>query len=280
MGMIPRSPGALLDKRALGACNHLLRRARHFHRAYMERALVQIEALKPEIVLCTGDISAVGSPEELHAGGALLEPLRRAFGERFAYVPGNHDAYVTAAPCRRALEEAFDHLNRGRWRLDSLPVEWSFGGLRLLLVDGARPMSWFSSAGALSPSARAWLTARLEAPRQPGECRVVVSHFPLREADGRPLARRRRLDGAELLWGHLRGGRLDLVLSGHIHRPFARWEADGRGEVCAGSLTLQGAFNVVDWLPGQGRFRQFFVSVAAPREPLLPVMDASLAPVS
>lgn len=278
--MLPRSPGALFDKRALGACNHLLRRSRYVRLAYLERALVAIAALKPELVLCTGDISSVGSPEELRRGCALLEPLRQAFGPRFAYIPGNHDAYVTAAPCRRALEEAFAHLNSGRWRLGELPLEWGFGGLRLLLVDGARPMPWFSSAGSLDAAALAWLKARLEAPRQPGECRVVMSHFPLRQADGRPLSRRRRLDGAEMLWGHLQGGRLDLVLSGHIHRPFARWQADGRGEVCAGSLTLEGSFNVVDWIPGQGRFRQFFVNLVTPREPRLPVLDATLAPVS
>lgn len=280
VGLLPRSPRALLDKRLLGAVNHLVRRARQFQRVYLDRALVEIEALRPELVLCTGDITSVGSPEELDAACDLLEPLRAAFGPRFAFLPGNHDAYVAAADCRAALARAFARLNGGRWALSELPVEWQVSGLRLLLVNAAMPVSCVLSSGALTPATLAWLSARLAAPRTDGECRVVVSHFPLREMDGRPLSVRRRMAGADILWEHLRAGRLDLVLSGHVHAPFARWEADGRGEVCAGSLTLRGCFSVVEWTPGTCRFRQFFVDVTGSRDPVVPAIDGSLAPVS
>jgi len=281
VGRIPRSLRALVDKRAFGAVNHLLRRSRQFHVAYLQRALAEIAALHPELVVCTGDITSVGSPEELEAACNLLEPLRATFGPRFVFLPGNHDAYVTAPDCREALARAFDRLNGGRWSLDDLPLEWQVSGLRLLLVNAATPVSCVLSSGRLTPATLTWLAARLEAPRSDNECRVVVSHFPLRQVDGQPLSLRRRMAGADALWDHLRAGRLDLVLCGHVHTPFARWEADGRGEVCAGSLTLQGCFSVLEWTPGTRRFRQFFVDVSTPREPTVPAIDDSLvAPVS
>jgi 3',5'-cyclic AMP phosphodiesterase CpdA len=280
VGRWPRSPRAFFDKRLLGAVNHLLRRARHVRLEYLARACDEIARLKPELVVCTGDITCIGSPEEHEAACALLEPLCADLGRRFLFVPGNHDAYVGAADCRAALARSFQRLNGGRWQVDELPLEWDVSGLRFLLLDGARPVPCLLSSGVLAASTLDWLGQRLSRPREDGECRVVVSHFPLRGATGGPLGRRRRLEGAEAVWQHLAEGRLDLVLSGHVHVPFARWDADGRGEVCAGSLTLGGCFSVLDWTPGTRRFRQFFVDVRASRRPELPALDASLATVS
>jgi 3',5'-cyclic AMP phosphodiesterase CpdA len=280
VGRLPRSPRALLDKRVLGAANYLLRRARQFHLEYLRRACADIERLKPELVVCTGDITCIGSPEEHEAACALLEPLCTAAGHRFLYLPGNHDAYVRAADCRAALARSFQRLNGERWALGELPLEWQVSGLRFLLLDGARPVSCLRSSGALAPATLDWLAQRLAVPREDGECRVALCHFPLRGAAGQPLGWRRRLEGADSVWQHLRAGRLDLVLSGHVHTPFARWEADGRGEVCAGSLTLGGCYSVLDWTPGTRRFRQFFVDVTASRQPELPAIDGALAPVS
>jgi 3',5'-cyclic AMP phosphodiesterase CpdA len=280
VGRLPRSPRALFDKRVLGAANYLLRRARHFHLEYLRRACEEIGRLKPELVVCTGDITCIGSPEEHEAACALLEPLCSDGGQRFLFLPGNHDAYVGAADCRAALARSFQRLNGGRWGLDDLPLEWQVSGLRLLLLNGARPVSCLLSSGALSATTLDWLARRLALPREDGECRVAVCHFPLLGATGKALPRRRRMKGAERVWQHLHEGQLDLVLSGHIHAPFARWDAAGRGEVCAGSLTLGGCFSVLDWTPGTRRFRQFFVDVTASREPELPAIDVSLAPVS
>ncbi len=280
VGRLPKSPGALFDKRLLGAANQLLRRARHVHPEYLQRAGEEIARLKPELVVCTGDITCIGSPEEYEAACALLQPLYSATGHHFLFLPGNHDAYVGAAPCRAALADAFQRLNGGRWGLDELPLEWQLSGLRFLLLDGARPVSCLLSSGSLSAATLDWLARRLALPREESECRVAVCHFPLRGRGGEALNWRRRLAGADEVWQHLQEGRLDLVLSGHVHVPFARWDAAGRGEVCAGSLTMAGCFSVLDWTPGTRRFRQFFVDVTTPREPELPAIEASLAPVS
>lgn len=275
-----RSPRAYCDKRLLGTTNHLLRRARNIHPEYWDRAMDRIARLRPELVVCTGDITCVGSPEEYAAALALLEPLRQQYGERFLFLPGNHDAYVAAPECRAALAHAFHRLNHERWQLAEMPLEWRHGGLTFLLLDAARPVGCLLSSGVAPPAALTWLSDRLARPRAEGECRVLLCHFPLRGADGRPLARRRRMEGADVVLEHLRQGRLDVVLSGHIHEPFARWRTDGCGEVCAGSLMLRGCFSVLDWTPGTRRFRQFFVDVSAPADPTVVILDGSLAPVS
>jgi 3',5'-cyclic AMP phosphodiesterase CpdA len=276
----PRSAHALLDKRLLGTANYLVRRAHLFHPEYWPRALDWIARLRPELILCTGDVTCVGSPEEHEAAVAMLEPLRAQFSRRFLFVPGNHDAYVGAGDCRAALERTFRHLNGERWGLADLPLEWRVGGLSLLLLDAARPMPCLLSSGVLSADALAWLDERVSRPREEGECRVLICHFPLLAEDGRPLPRRRRMEGADAVLEHLQQGRFDVVLSGHVHKPFARWRQDGRGEVCAGSLTLNGCFNVLDWTPGTCHFRHFFVDVSTPRDPGGPSLDTSLSPVS
>ena len=96
---------------------------------------------------------------------------------------------------------------------------------------------------------------------------------------GVPTARRCRPAGAQRIREHLRSGRLDLSLCGHIHTAFAALGPGGKGEVCADSLTLNGTLNVVDWLPEDGHFSQFFVDVSRHDVDALPVA-ADLAPVS
>ncbi|MBN2448736.1 MAG: metallophosphoesterase [Lentisphaeria bacterium] len=276
---LPRSPGALLDKRLFGVLNWVLRRAWHCRREYLNRAFAEIGRLAPELVLCTGDVTTVGSAEEHRLARSLLEPLRLAYGNRFLYVPGNHDDYVRDAACRTAFEETFRGLNSNRWQIADLPLEIALGGVRFLLLNEARPMPVALSSGRLGAGTLEWLAEHLRDSDPASPC-VLVGHFPLRQADGRPLPRRRRLEQSEALYEYLRSGRVRLSLCGHVHHPFVRWEAGGGAEVCAGSLTLSGCFSVVDWLPEECRFRQFFVDVRRRDAAGWPPVEADLAPVS
>ena len=271
IGMLSCSWRGLLDKRVLGTLNWLLRRAGHFHEEYFERALAEIHRLNPELVICTGDVTCVSSPREFAAATRWLEPLRIAFGHHFLFVPGNHDAYVPDTACREALRDCFRTLNSGRWELEDLPVEYNVAGLRIFLLNEAEPVCWLLSTGRLSPPDAEWLTQRVAPERLPGERRLLVGHFPLRGADGAPLSARRRLDGADTVHALLREGRIDAALCGHVHQAFLRRENKGGIEVCAGSLTMNGMFNVMDWHPEDGRFSQFFVDVSGPATPPPPV---------
>ena len=279
VGKLSLSWRALFDKRLLGTANWLVRRASLFHREYFDRALTEIHRLSPELVVCTGDVTCVSAPREFEMAAKMLEPLRVAFGHRFLFIPGNHDAYVRDAACQKALKECFWKLNSQRWELGDLPLELNQGGLRIFLLNEAAPASWWLSTGRLQPEAAEWLAQRATPRRPLNEQRLLVGHFPVRRADGSLLPARRRLQGGETIDNLLREGRIDLALCGHVHHPFVRREPGGGTEVCAGSLTLNGVLNVVDWHPGEGRFRQFFVDVSQVEPPTSPVGD-SVAAVS
>lgn len=65
------------------------------------RILEDIELHAPDHVLLTGDLTAMGHPEELEAMHDTLRPLLEA--RRLTLVPGNHDRYLDA----RAFERVF-----------------------------------------------------------------------------------------------------------------------------------------------------------------------------
>jgi 3',5'-cyclic AMP phosphodiesterase CpdA len=273
----PRDPSVLGDKRVLGLLNYLLRRRHQVHPEYLQRAIGRIRALGPDWVVLTGDLTCVGTGAEFARALDLLSPLCNGPAPyQFLFVPGNHDAYVRRPGCATALHAAFDRLNRGRWRLEDLPLRVDLPGLRLFAVDECRPMPWWQSAGEVPAAARTRLQEWLEEPRLPGEKRVLVGHFPARLADGSRLPRRRRLRGDEWLQGILDRGLVDVHLCGHHHPPFLRREPGGALEICAGALTLYGKLNVLDYSAQNGRFTQFWEDLSGEGLRPLPVADPAL----
>ena len=53
--------------------------------------------------------------------------------------------------------------------------------------------------------------------------------------------------GANLVLRLLREGALDLSLCGHVHKPGARLDGRGRGEICSGSVTRNGVIAEIDY---------------------------------
>ncbi len=262
VGCIPRSLSSLFDKRIFGVCNYYLRRRGVFDMDILERALPATRELKPDLVVCTGDITSTGSPREFRLATDLLRPFVDTHGKRFVYLPGNHDTYVRDPRCRRALDEAFGELNGGRWSLDQLPVAISAGKLRLILLHEAVPTAPWSSSGRINTEALARLMPMLEQPRTPGQLRILVGHFPLRNRRGLPLGRRRGLLQADQIYQALRDGQLDASLCGHDHSPYVRTEESGAMEICAGSLTIHGRINVLDTTDQDPGLTQWWADVA------------------
>lgn len=259
---LPRDLSALCDKRVLGLTNHFLRRRHRFHADLAERAVARLRLLAPDLVVITGDITSVGSPEDFAAARRCLAPLLApSSGFACVYVPGNHDAYVRNARCVAALRQAFGVLNNQRWELDQLPAEMTFPGLRVLVVNECVPTAPWLSCGIFTPAVRHRVRAWLETPRQPGERKLLVGHFPSRLHDGRRLPARRRLRDDNLIWNALQAGRLDVSLCGHDHTPFVRRESNGAMEICAGALSATGRLNVLDYSAATGRFVQRWVDV-------------------
>ena len=276
-GCWTRDVSALTDKRLLGQLNYFLRRRAMFRYELVERAAHRIRALSPDWIICTGDITCVGSPEEFERALELLSILTDGAPRTFLFVPGNHDAYVGNAGCRASLGDAFAQLNGDTQGLEGKPREVGASGVRFVLVNEAEPMNCVLSSGGLSAEACEALRSRLDAPRAEGDKRILVGHFPLRDALGRRLGRRRRLRDAEWLYQRFEAAQFDVALCGHVHTPFVRWESSGCVEICAGSLTAHGIFSVLDYSPMTGRFSQFWEDVSN-RDPIPLEVPRELAP--
>ncbi|MBT3375695.1 MAG: metallophosphoesterase [Lentisphaerae bacterium] len=265
VGLPPDGMKSLVDKRILGTLNFLLRRRRKIHLDWLAGAVDRLQALQPDWIVCTGDLTSVSSPLEFALAEGFMAPLLELCPERFLYVPGNHDVYVSDRRCEKALAHAFSYLNSQRWDLTDLPVEFSHGETRFFVVQECLPTNWFLSSGRVPEEAVDTLLGWLDQPRQPGEKRVLVGHFPLLDGHGRALGRRRRLANAEGLRQALADGRLDVSLCGHIHSPFTRREESGSLEVCAGALTVAGKINLVEIAPNEGNVSQTWFDISDPR---------------
>lgn len=205
--------------------------------------------VRPDAVICTGDLTMRARHREFAAAAAWLAALAAPV----MVEPGNHDLpyfnlierftapYARYGDLRRAVNRnlaldgaaviALPTVAAAQWRLN-----WSKG--RVGRADLAR---------ALAGLARA-TTAGI---------RIVACHHPLIEADTAATASTR--GGAQALAALARAG-ADVVLSGHVHDAFDRVvEAGGRPIRLVGAGTLserlrssRPSFNRLDYDPGSG----------------------------
>ena len=248
---------SMLDKRLLGFWNYYIRRHRFQDWRRVQWFVEQLEALKPDVVICTGDVTSLGEPNEFELASEALAPLVENPSFEFLYVPGNHDVYVRCHKSRAALESTFQYLNRDRWKLEALPVRYQVNQLDFLLINQGCPAPLYGSFGAMDASSLEWIERHFGNGSPEGERPLVlVNHFPMRNKHGEKLTWRRGCHGNEPLHDAWQAGQIQMALCGHIHHPFKRQSGGGALEVCAGSLTQTGTFSVVDFNPDTGEFCQ------------------------
>ncbi|HEY2751664.1 metallophosphoesterase [Phenylobacterium sp.] len=198
-----------------------------------------------DLVVVTGDITRYAEVVEFESAAAWLAQIRAPT----LVTPGNHDAPYFAwaervfAPFRRYervigpaaaqayLTDTFAVRGLNTARGPQPRLNWSKGQISRSQVRSA--VAWLGEAGA----------ERL---------RIVACHHPLAEMIGGPMTG--RVWGGEAAARDFANARVDLVLSGHIHAPFA-WPypfADGKTyAVGAGTLSVRergspAGFNVVE----------------------------------
>lgn len=207
----------------------------------VDEAVERAAALKPDLVISTGDMVAGqrlappldrGEMEAMwrafHA--RVSDPLARA-GLPFAVTPGNHDA---SSGERFRLEQA---IYREQWLprkpavafIDArnCPFHYAFhvGDVLFASLDATH-------VGHLSRAEKHWLRGLLEKEGPRFRQRVVFSHVPLW-----PFATGRERDflGDRELESILQRGRVDLHLSGHHHAYYPGYK-DGVRYVSQGCL--------------------------------------------
>lgn len=194
----------------------------------IEAALAMTTQFSPDLTLVTGDLTLAGRTAEFVAARAWLDRLPKPV----VATPGNHDT-----PYYNLFVRSFSPFHRWRRYIgaDDFAV-FDGPGLSVAAINSARGAqlraNW--AQGAIDLHAIGEVAARLAAAHD--SLRVFACHHPLVDVEGGP-------------GGGVRAGRaatrilceagVDLILSGHVHTPFARplpW-CDGCSYV-AGAGTL------------------------------------------
>ena len=178
----------------------------------VEATLAFAEAHPPDLVLVTGDITLNGLPSEFEAAAAWLA---RFPGPRLV-TPGNHDTPYWNLLLRALVpfQRYRRHIGEPRWGA------WTGDGVIVRTINSARGAQprpdWSKGAVSLKQVENA-LDAFAGA--APGALRVVACHHPLIEAIGAPVT-------GGVRRGHAAAERMaeagvDLIVTGHVHNPFA-----------------------------------------------------------
>jgi 3',5'-cyclic AMP phosphodiesterase CpdA len=199
-----------------------LGRGRQFKQAHdVARALVRdFRDRRPDRIVFAGDATALGFASEtsraarwLHVGDAELPPGLA--------VPGNHDYYTRASARSAAFERDFAPWQAGeRVDAETYPFAQRVGPLWLIGVNSstANVRPWDAS-GEVGPAQRDRLRDLLKQ-LAPGP-RVLVTHYPVCLADGRPETRFHGLRDLEETVRVAADGGVGLWLHGHRHRAYA-----------------------------------------------------------
>jgi Icc protein len=190
--------------------------APYFQPSLLDRAIVEVNELAPDVVIVSGDLTADGLSGEYELAS---EYLGRIACERRIVIPGNHDSrnvgYVH-------FEELFGERN------SVLRV----GGVTVVAVDSTEPDL---DHGQIGRGRYRWIEEQFAA--EPAEFRIFVLHHHLLPVPGTGRERNVVYDAGDAIECLQRAG-VHLVLSGHKHVPYA-WRLEDLFIVNAGTVSSQ-----------------------------------------
>jgi 3',5'-cyclic AMP phosphodiesterase CpdA len=184
-----------------------------------------------DAVVQSGDITLAGTEPEFRAAADWLKSLPGPI----ISTPGNHDTPEYDVLTR--MLKPWDLYERYIGPADHDGLEAP--GLNIQTMNTARGiqlrLNW--SKGAVSHDDPRDICRRLSRAR-PGALRIAVCHHPLMEITGGPMTGRVR-GGTEAARVIAEGASADLILTGHVHTPFAHPLPFGDGRTYAvGAATL------------------------------------------
>jgi Icc protein len=201
----------------------------HFVPNLMERAISEINELEADMVICTGDLTNFGFRQEYADAKTYLE---RIDCETLVVIPGNHDS-------RNVGYVHFEELIGDR----SSVVHKN--GVSVVAVDSTEPDL---DHGQIGRGRYQWI---LEQFAEPADFRIFVLHHHLLPVPGTGRERNIVYDAGDALEA-LQEARVNLVLSGHKHVPYA-WRLENLFIVNTGTvstLRLRGktrpCYNVIE----------------------------------
>jgi predicted MPP superfamily phosphohydrolase len=235
------------NKRLIGAANLVLRRGHHFAAAREKlQALSELSRERSvDLVVCTGDYTALGTDAELAAARAAIKCLTDR-PQGFVTVPGNHDIYLQDVVRERRFERHFgsylesdlpERCVDGPW-----PVVKLYDGIAVIAVNSARPNpAVWRSSGSIPDAQLAALAALTQDERIRSRFVFVITHYAPRRPDATADHKLHGLENADAFLDACRGLPRYAILHGHIHHRF-QLELAGYGTRVfgAGSATCAG----------------------------------------
>ncbi len=243
-GALPDSLSAYFDKRIVGTLNYAFKRRFLHNMALMQRGVDYIIQEKPDVVVCTGDLTSTGQPREFDIMLEILQPLITNSAIKLLYVPGNHDSYVKNNRCQSASKKAFETLNMNGITLESLPTLVTAGECDFILVNECRPTNFFLSTGYLTTESSKKIEELCSGKKE--RPRIMIGHFPLRKKYSL-TGFRHKIYGQQKVVELLNSQKIDLALCGHTHKCLHDVDKTGRGEVVAASITKTGDLNIIEY---------------------------------
>jgi 3',5'-cyclic AMP phosphodiesterase CpdA len=240
-------PADWLSKRATGWFNlRWLGRGFRFRRAdEVVAALMQdIRDHQPVHAVFSGDATCLGFDEEVARAATLLGVTGISALPGLA-VPGNHDYYTRGAARSGSFERYFAAWQRGeRVEGATYPFAQRVGPLWLIAVNSCTGNRWaWDAAGSVGSEQLGRLQALLER-LAPGP-RILVTHYPICLADGRPEPRHHCLRDLSEVVAVASRGEICLWLHGHRHGDYHLTCSLSASfpVVCAGTATEQGRWS-------------------------------------
>ena len=206
----------------------------------LETVVARLNAMAPDMVLVSGDITQVGNVDEAARAAGILAKLEAPF----YLTPGNHDT-------RNALQQAFPPAALPAQETGHLSYCIEAETLRIIALDSSDPDA---PHGRICAPRAAWLEAALAASAKPAL--VFMHHPPLKfgveESDNPPL------EGADMLAKVVAcHPQIERILCGHIHlMAQAQWH--GRLVMTAPSISMR-----LSWNPAKIQSSRFFNSPPA-----------------
>jgi 3',5'-cyclic AMP phosphodiesterase CpdA len=233
-------------KRIAGGINFLRGRGRRFEQALEKLArLVEFsERNDVDLVVCSGDFTAMGTKAEFAAAREAIQPFVDSRAD-FVCVPGNHDLYTRTVVRQRRFERTFEGLLEtdlpgtdvdGPWPLVRLQGD----AVAVIALNSAKPnpVPWRSS-GRIPRGQLEALRAILERPEVEGRFVFVVTHYAPCLPDGGPDTDLHGLENVEDFLRACAGLERGAILCGHVHHTYrARIPGVGAEVFCAGSATM------------------------------------------
>ncbi len=235
-------------KRGIGGVN-LLAGRRHYFASASEKlaALARFkEEQEVDLVLCTGDYTALGLEMEYAAARQAVEPLLDApLG--YVNVPGNHDLYTGNVLRKGRFFEFFGitlQTDLPEFQVDDVWPLVHFAGDRLavIAVNSSRPnpLPWRSS-GRIPDAQLQALAAILRDPRLAGRYIFIMTHYAPLRSDASLDSRLHGLRNAEEFLAVCAAAPGAAILCGHIHKGYhVTVPGNGQSIYCAGSISMVG----------------------------------------